>query len=241
MPNFRRKKLWFLVFPLTLCWQALLAQSPTLLLQRADSLTAAGQLENAYLLHRQVLRSGQASPRLLLQLAALQESRGRYAAALYYLNLYQVHYPSRAVWVKMTELAQTYRLTGYPDTWQQQLRITLRRYYPLLLQGLLSVAVAAGMLLALRHHRVQRGWWVAYAGYIIVVLAIMEVLAPPKVGLVCRPHAALMTAPSAAANWLTTAAAGDRLLVRGQHDIWFQVVWRGQMAYIRQHDLLLVQ
>jgi hypothetical protein len=49
-----------------------------------------------------------------------------------------------------------------------------------------------------------------------------------------------MAGPSAGATWLTTAAAGDRLVVRGQQDIWYQVQWRGKSAYIRRTDLLLI-
>ncbi|KAA9327223.1 hypothetical protein F0P96_18490 [Hymenobacter busanensis] len=174
-------------------------------------------------------------------MAATQESHNRSASALYYLSLYQARYPTWAVWRKMVEMAQNRQLTGYPSTWQQQLMVSVRRYYPVVLQSLLTVAVVVGMLLLLRQRRVGRGWWVVYGCYLLLVGAFMELLAPPTAGLVCQPHAALMAAPSAASDWLTTVASGDRLLVRGKRDIWYQVVWRGRMAYIRQHDLLLVQ
>ncbi|WP_460575264.1 hypothetical protein [Hymenobacter coalescens] len=188
-----------------------------------------------------MLRHRLVSRQALLRMAALQESRDQYPAALYYLNLYQQYYPSPAVWRKMTELAASHRLTGYPDTWRQQLALTLRRYYPPVLQALLAIAVAAGTLLLARRRGAARGWWLAYGIYLLVVGAFLNVLAPSPVGLVCRPRAVLMTAPSAAANWLTTAAAGDRLLVQGRQDIWYQVLWRGRTAYIRQRDLLVVE
>ena len=62
-----------------------------------------------------------------------------------------------------------------------------------------------------------------------------------RAALVVRPRAALMAGPSAGAAWLTTATAGDRLIVQGQQDTWYQVQWQGQEAYIRTHDLLLVK
>ncbi|GAA4383628.1 hypothetical protein GCM10023186_24950 [Hymenobacter koreensis] len=210
------------------------------MLAQADSLSEAGQAERAFEVYRQVLRREQVSPRLLLRLAATKESQSHYASALYYLSLYQAHYPSRVVWRKMVEIAQGQHLTGYPNTWQQQLGITVQRYYPLVLQVLLSLAVVIGMLLLVSQRRAGRVWWLIYGFYLIGVTGFIYFTTVPPAGLVCRPRAALMAAPSAASDWLTTVATGDRLLVRGKQDIWYQVLWRGRVAYIRQHDLLLV-
>lgn len=174
-------------------------------------------------------------------MAYIQEGLEHYAAALYYLSLAQARQPRAATWRKMTELAQSYRLTGYSDTWQQQLAITLRRYYYRFLQLLLGGAVAGGTLLLVRRRQTGPSWWAAYAGYIGLIVVYLNVFGPEKVGIVSQPSAALMGAPSPGANWLTTAAAGDRLVVVGQRDIWYEVQWRGQSAYIRRHDLMLVQ
>jgi hypothetical protein len=241
MPNFPAKKV-ALGLLLTLFFSQKLAAQTTLLLEhRADSLFRAGRPDEAYQHYRSLLRTRRVSRQMLLRMAAVQESRDQYPAALYYLNLYQAYYPSPVVWRKMTELAATHRLTGYPDTWRQQVGLTFRRYYPTLLQGLLIVAVAAGTLLLLRRRGAARGWWLVYGVYLGLVGAFLNVLDPSTAGLVCRPRAALMAAPSAAAGWLTTTAAGDRLIVQGRTDIWYRVLWRGRTAYIRQHDLLLVE
>jgi hypothetical protein len=241
MPNFPAKKVAILCLLAGFFAQALLAQSPPGTALRADSLFTAGKPMDAYRQYRQQLRHRLVSEQALLRMAAIQESHDQYPAALYYLNLYQQYYPSPEVWRKTVELATTHRLTGYPDTWRQQLGLRFRRYYPTLLQALLAVGVAAGTLLMLRRRGAARGWWLVYGIYLLLVGAFLNVLNPVPVGLVCRPRAALMAAPSAAAGWLTTAAAGDRLLVQGRQDIWFRVQWRGRTAYIRQHDLLLVE
>ncbi|RTQ48161.1 hypothetical protein EJV47_17165 [Hymenobacter gummosus] len=241
MPNFPAKKIAILCLLAGFFIQAVLAQPTSLTARRADSLFTVGKPAEAYQQYRQQLRQRVVSEQALLRMAAVQESHDQYPAALYYLNLYQHYYPNAAVWRKTVELAATHRLTGYPDTWRQQLALTFRRYYPSLLQVLLAVGVAAGTLLMLRRRGAARGWWLVYGIYLVLVGAVLNVLEPATVGLVCRPRAALMAAPSAAAGWLTTAAAGDRLLVQGRQDIWFRVLWRGRTAYIRQHDLLLVE
>lgn len=174
-------------------------------------------------------------------MAYVQEGLGHYPAALYYLSVAQTWYPRHTTWRKMVALAQANRLTGYPDTWRQSLTITFQRYYNRLLQALLAVAVAAGTLLLVRRQRAGKVWWGMYAIYLVSVAIFLNLLAPAKIGLVARPHAALMTGPSAGAAWLTTAAAGDRFEVQGQQDIWYRVKWQGRDAYIRRPDLLLVQ
>lgn len=221
--------------------QLTLVQETRAAARNADSLFEAGRPLEAYQEYRQLLRRRLVSRQQLLRMAAVQESRDRYPSALYYLNLYQRYYPNPAVWRKTAELAAAHRLTGYPDNWRQQLALSLRRYYPVVLQALLVVAVAAGTLLLVRRRGMARGWWLTYGVYLVLVAAFLNVLDPATVGLVCQPRAALMSAPSAAAAWLTTATAGDRLVVQGQQDIWYRVLWRGRPAYIRRHDLLLVQ
>lgn len=241
MPNFTAKKIPQLVVCLLLIFQTGRAQDVPPSAAPADSLFSTGKPVEAYRQYRDLLRQRRVSRQLLLRMAAVQESRDQYPMALYYLNLYQLYYPSPAVWSKTVELAAAHRLTGYVDNWRQQLALSLRRYYPVALQGLLMVAVVVGTLLLVRRRGLARGWWLTYGVYLLFVGAFVNVLDPATVGLVCRPRAALMSAPSAGASWLTTATAGDRLLVQGQQDIWYKVIWRGRPAYIRQHDLLLVQ
>ncbi|TGE23858.1 hypothetical protein E5K00_01180 [Hymenobacter aquaticus] len=215
------------------------SQNSSPAIEKADSLFARGRYEAAYPLYRQELRQGFTSARALVRMAYIQEGLGHYPAALYYLSLAHRRKPSHATWHKMTELAQSNRLAGYPDTWRTKLLITFRRYYYLILQGLLIGAVLGGVLLLMRP-RTTRPWWVVYGIYLAAVGFYLNFLRFSQVGLVARPHAALMSGPSAGATWLTTARAGDRLLVRNQQDIWYRVEWRNRDAYIRRDDLLLL-
>lgn len=222
--------------------QSVQAQKVSPALQKADSLFQTGQVEQAYPLYRQAREQDQQqSARQLLRMAYVQEALGHYPAALYYLSTAQAWQPRQATWRKMVSLAQEHRLTGYPDTWRQNLLITVQRYYYRLLQGLLILAVGGGTLLLIRRRTADRAWWATYAAYLAAVGVFLNLLAPGRVGLVARPRAPLMAGPSAGSTWLTTAAAGDRFEVRGQQDIWFRVQWQGRDAYIRRPDLLLVE
>src|SRR5690349_1615145 len=134
MPNFRQKKIAFFLTLVAFFIQNAQAQENSEALNLADSLAIRGQAERAYPIYRGILKQRQASPRMLLRMAATQESHNYTASALYYLSLYQARYPTWAVWRKMVEMAQTRQLTGYPSTWQQQLMVSVRRYYPVALQ-----------------------------------------------------------------------------------------------------------
>ena len=214
--------------------------SPELI--RADSAFEAGAYQLAYRRYRGLLRQeAVASPRLLMRMAYVQEGLGHYPAALYYLSMALARQPRLSTWRKMADMARTQRLTGYPETWRQDLQLTFRRYYYFGLQVLLLGAVVAGTLLFVRRHQTTRGWWVTYGVYLLLTGVYLNLLGTERAALVVRPRAALMAGPSAGAAWLTTATAGDRLIVQGQQDTWYQVQWQGQEAYIRTQDLLLVR
>ncbi|MBT9393781.1 hypothetical protein KLP40_11465 [Hymenobacter sp. NST-14] len=199
-------------------------------------------MAQAYPLFRQAReQDGVQSGRQLLRMAYIQEALGHYPAALYYLSVAQAWQPRYGTWRKMVTLAQEHRLTGYPDTWRQNLLIGLQRYYYRLLQVMLMLAIVGGLLLGLRRRTADRAWWGIYAAYLLSIGLFLNLLAPARIGLVARPRAPLMAGPSAGAAWLTTAAAGDRFEVRGRQDIWYRVQWQGRDAYIRRPDLLLVE
>ncbi|UPL47771.1 hypothetical protein [Hymenobacter sublimis] len=236
-----KKVLLFFLFG-ALIFQAAQAQKVTPRLLHADSLFETGRPEQAYPLYRRVReQDGVQSAQQLLRMAYTQEGLGHYPAALYYLSLAQAWQPRHTTWEKMVDIAQQHRLTGYPNTWRQNLAITVQRYYYRLLQVLLALAVAGGTLLLVRRRTADRAWWAMYATYLLVLGLFLNLLGPGRVGLVSRPRAPLMAGPSAGSAWLTTAAAGDRFEVQGQHDIWYRVQWQGRDAYIRRPDLLLVE
>jgi hypothetical protein len=50
-----------------------------------------------------------------------------------------------------------------------------------------------------------------------------------------------MDGPGAGAEWLSTAAMGDRLPVLGRQDIWYRVRWQQREAFVRAADLVVVE
>ena len=209
--------------------------------QRADSLFAAGQYTAAFPGYKQqVWQQQRASPELLLKMAYAQQQLGHYPAALLYLSMAQARQPRVRTWQQMASLAAQHRLVGYPNTWQQELRVQVQRYYYPGLQALLAGAVIGAVWLLLRR-RAGRGSWVAYFAYMALLVTYLHWLRPAPAGLVARAGAALMAGPGAGAAWLSTATLGDRLPVLGRDDIWYRVQWQQRVAFVRATDLLVVE
>ena len=219
---------------------ALAAQPVPGELLRADSLFAQARYAAAAPAYRRLVwQQRLASPTLLLKMAYIQEQLGQYPAALVYLTLAQARQPRVSTWRQLTALATRHRLTGYPDTWQQELRVQAQRYYYLGLQVLLAAALVGAVWLLWR--RAGRGAWLGYALYVAGLGAYLHLLRPLPVGLVARPGAALMAGPAAGAAWLSTAAVGDRLPVLGRQDIWCRVQWQQREAFVRATDVLVIE
>ena len=214
------------------------AAVPTL--ARADSLFADGQYAVAFPGYRDLVwQKKRASPELFLKMAYAQQQLGHYPAALLYLSMAQARQPRVRTWQQLASLAAQHRLVGYPNTWQQELRVQAQRYYYPGLQVLLAGAMVAAVGLLLR--RRGRGPWVGFAAYLVLLAAYLHLLRPAPAGLVSRAGAALMAGPGASAAWLSTAALGDRLPVLGREDIWYRVQWQQRVAYVRATDLLVVE
>lgn len=241
---------WFIQLPFwlltTACGPINFSASPapkaTAELRQADLAFEKGDYAAAAPRYRaQIWQQQQISPRLLLRMAYAQHQLGHYAAELLYLNLAQARQPRLSTWRQLVAVAQRQQLVGYPSTWQQELRVQALRYYYPGLQGLLTGAVVAAMLLLLRRGRSGRGTWLAYGAYLLGTGAYLVLLRPEPVGVVTRAGSALMAGPGAGATWLSTAAPGDRLPVLGHDDIWLRVRWQERVAYLRATDALVVE
>lgn len=208
----------------------------------ADSLFEQGHYEAVLPLYRvQVWQQRQVSARLLLRLAYAEHQQAHYAAELLYLNMALARQPRLSTWRQLAALAQRQRLVGYPTTWQQEMYVQMQRYYYSVLQGLLSGAVLLAVGLLLRRHRTRRSTWLTYGLYLLATGAYLYWLRPAPTSIVARPGVALMAGPGAGAQWLSTAAPGDRLPVLGRQDIWLRVRWQERIAYVRAADAFVIE
>ncbi|TPE44267.1 SH3 domain-containing protein [Pontibacter mangrovi] len=218
------------------------AQADKITLAKADSLFQNQRYSDAFVLYEQLLTQEQDySPQMLLKMAYIKEGLRDYTSAMYYLHLFYTKEPSRSTLKKMEELAQAHRLYGYEYSDLQFFKTQFSKYYMRLLELMLLVAVAAATVMLFRWRRGYRFSRTFKAGFILYLLFIfyyVNFLSLGEEGIIKNDQVAIMSAPAAGATWLATASKGHKVPITGERDIWYEIKWRGEKAYIRKSNLL---
>ena len=111
------------------------------------------------------------------------------------------------------------------------------------LELMLILAVATVTLIALKRRQAffkSAYFRISFLVYLATLLYYINLLSFQKYGINQTTQAALMTEPSAAGKWFATLAPGNRLHVTGENDIWYEVNWKNQKAFIRKQNLRLL-
>jgi len=229
--------LFFLVFS-----KPVYCQTDNAALAKADSLFRTQHYTEAYTLYDSILHKQQVySPQMLLKMAYIREGLRDYTGAMYYLHLFYTKEPSRSVLKKMEELAQAHHLQGYEYNDLIFFKTQFSKYYMRILQLLLLVAVVTVtvMLVSWRKgHRFTKTFKIGFSLYLLFILYYINFLNMGNAGIIMHNQAAIMSAPSAGSSWLATATKGHKVLITGDQDIWYEIKWKGEKAYIRKSNLV---
>ncbi len=239
------KKTFFLLVFILLFRHEIFGQPAEQRLQKADSLFVKASYTDALRLYESLLQRLQtASPAMLLRMAFMAEGLGDYTKALYYLNLYYLQGPKAEIALKMKELSARYSLQGYDFDDFDYFIIWYDQYYAYLAG---SVTFLGGCFLVVIVLRKRKRRFIAlrHGGSFIAFLALSLVLLNFRFNvtkaIVAQDDVYLMSAPSAGARLVKIIGKGNRLNVYNQQDIWLETEWHNQPAYVRVHNVLLVQ
>ncbi|WP_460880634.1 SH3 domain-containing protein [Pontibacter rugosus] len=218
------------------------AQADNLTLAKADSLFLTQYYSEAFELYEQILEEEQYySPQMLLKMAYIKEGLHDYTDAMYYLHMFYTKEPSRSTLKKMEELAQVHRLQGYEYSDLQFFKTQFSKYYMRLLEAMLLIAVVTVtvvLILLRRGRRFDKPFKIGLTVYLLFILYYVNFLSLGEAGIIRNDHVAIMSAPSAGANWMATASQGHKVPITGEQDIWYEIKWKGEKAYIRKSNLL---
>ncbi len=209
----------------------------------ADSLFNQKQYTEAFAKYEKILVNNQQySPRMLLKMAYIKEGLHDYTGAMYYLHLYYAKTPNRTVLRKMEDLAQTHQLTGYEYSDLQFFKTQFNKYYLHLLEGMLLLAVIIITLTIFRRKNkpVSNSFKLGLTLYLAFIFYYINFLDFGQEGIIRHNRIPVMSAPSAGGSWLATANQGHKLKLTGEKDIWYQVQWKNQRAYIRKKNILVL-
>jgi hypothetical protein len=240
---------WILKFLITACFLlvgaviTVQAQVSVHRLKQADSLFLDKKYTQSLEHYETILKQKEYTPAMLLKMAYIQEGLNRVGQALYYLNLYYVVTNDKSVLGKMEELAARYNLAGYENSEADQV---LSFYHDYHLHITLGLAVVAVFLLSLAFSVKRKGERPVASGIVTVIVLLglfihVNLGEKISVGIVGASNTFLMEGPSPGAPVVEIVNEGHRVEIIGKKDVWLQVLWNGEVAYVKEGNLLPVR
>jgi hypothetical protein len=234
----------FFLLPVALC---LLLAEPTNCqpvrekLNLADSLFAQKKYTQSYDLYQAVLEQHQkVSPAMLLKMAFVKEGLGDYSNALYYLNLYYKRTYDKKVLKKMEILAEEHNLSGYN---YDDAAFFLNLYHQFQLQIDLLVTSMLLLIFAIIFYNKRRTGVLSRPGVygFLFLMAMLFVInnfgREHGKAIISSEQAHIMDGPSPGANVVDVVSAGHRVEVLGRKDVWVEISWLDQSAFIKEFEL----
>ncbi|HVD98407.1 MAG TPA: SH3 domain-containing protein [Cytophagaceae bacterium] len=205
----------------------------------ADSLFEKKQYTESMELYERFFHSGYYTPRMLIRLSLIKEGLGDYTYALYYLNVYYTKIPDKSVLKKMDELAARYNLEGY-DYNDLVFFISLyHRYYIYIVFAFLGASLLFLIYLYIKKLE-GSGMGLRPLLFMLILGAVYVIsnydIIPEKA--IVNSDASLMSAASSGADLLGHIKKGHRVTIKSRKDIWCKIEWHGQIAFVRENNLL---
>ncbi|MCS6796066.1 MAG: hypothetical protein RMJ97_01830 [Raineya sp.] len=205
--------------------------------QTADSLFAVGKYYEAETLYAQILNEGVFSEKNILKQAFVASQQKNYAAYLHYLNLHLQYKPSLRTAQKIYNIATAYELEGYEVSDSKWLLLLYYAYHKWLVWGFcLLLLVWVFVFLRKKYH----SWGIFQRNgiFLLIVLTfgIFFINFMPNINeaIVAYDHTYLMKAPSAASSKVAVLSKGKKLSVVAENDVWLEVIWQKEKAFVRK-------
>lgn len=226
-----------LIFLLIL--QSISSQADTGRLFHADSLFQSKNYQEALVIYESILNEEQAySPAMLLKMAFISEGIGDYPKTTLYLSKYYEHNPNPQIPNKIKELTNQNSLVGYSMSDRDQFFSVLTDNGQLITSvlGLLLI----GSLIALVLKSFKAGYAVVSLFLIVMVGLSNNFLQKPETGIITGSPSLVMDHPSAGGNLIRQVGSGHRVIIKSSVDIWYEVEWGDQTAYIKKDQIVKI-
>ncbi len=221
---------------------SLFAETSENQLAKADKLFAQKKFTEAFKLYESILGQEQYSPQMLLKMAFIKEGLADYPSALYFLCLYYRHNSESTVLQKIVEIADKYELKGYDYSDTEYFAALYNQYKWIVCTVVLLLSIYfLNSAWRSASKRTAQSWLLGQVALLAVLALVHNLAVLEAKGVVRSNNVYAMNAPSAAANVFGVLSKGHRLTVLEEHDIWYKVLWEGELAYVRKHHLLIVK
>lgn len=221
--------------------QIAVSQSITNDINTADSLFAARRYTQSLRIYERIYEGhNEATPAMLLKMAYSNEAMENLGKTFLYLNDYYRMTGDEEVLKKMEQLASVNGLEGYEMSQFDQAKKAVEDY-KLQILGVLfafSLLILSMIFRKIRKHQTKSP---SLAISLVIILALVfyvtNLNSNKTNALIMQSNAYLMSGPSAAAELIEVVGQGHKVEVIGKKDIWYEIKWRGQRAYVRENNL----
>ncbi|WP_299465265.1 SH3 domain-containing protein [uncultured Microscilla sp.] len=189
------------------------------------------------------LKSGKASPSMLLKMAFINEGLGDYTQTLYYLSLHYEYAPSNETLLRMEKIAKSQQLQGYEYSDFDYVKAIFHKYYFYfnLLVVLIFGSIFGSFIYRLKKQRqISSRHGITFFAALIAVFILFNFTESKPKAIIKNDKVFLMSAPSAASELKAKMGKGHRVEILSKKDIWYKVKLGKQVAYIRENNLLQI-
>lgn len=230
-------KLFFLV----VAFNCLASKS---LLQKADSLFEKQKYMEAVKLYDSLFVQHEIfSPSMLLKMAYIHEGRGEIFKTLYFLNVYNLHFPNVKVVRKMEDMAKKNNLKGFDYSDFEYFVGLYNEYFFLIEWSLLILCIFLFIYQVVRfvigkYLNIPRTYLLIFLS--LFTLLVVNIGLPSYKALVISEQALGMESASAASKVVTVIQQGNQVNVLNKDGLWFEVLFENQTIFLREDHLFMV-
>jgi hypothetical protein len=242
MQNILRK---FLIIISFCCYlPQIMAQNTEEMLLKADNEFERKKFSEATKGYTQILQAGEVTASMLLKQAMVAEQQQKFVDGLYYLQLAYSFYPKEEILQKIMTIAEEKQLKGHKPTDIEYMFFVFHRFEKLLTLGFVAIMLASSLFL---WYRIKYKLSDILFPTILVLLLIVPFLYlynfgfPSPKAIVKADKALCMDFPSAGANLRSVVTQGNCVKILDKVDIWYKVSYDGEVGYVREHNLWVIQ
>ncbi|MEP0710760.1 hypothetical protein [Algoriphagus sp.] len=223
---------------LSISLQSIHCQADVIALEKADSLFDARSYKEAMEIYDLSYQSGIYSPAMLLKMAFITEGIGDNERATLYLSKYYDLDPNPQAITKIKSLTGQSSLVGYEVSDGQRFLIFLTEYQTHIV-GVLSIflvlSIFTSWVTGRKTEKTQTFWPTILL--ILMIFAANNFLSGPRTGLITSSPTYIVSKPTAGGDLLDRVEPGHRIRIKSSKDIWYEVEWKNQSAYIKKEDV----
>ena len=204
----------------------------------ADSLFNQRSYKEAMEIYEVNFESGIYSPSMLLKMAFITEGIGDSERATLYLSKYYDLSPNPQTISKIKTLTGQAQLVGYEVSDGMRFVLFLVEYKEILVGSLSLFLIMSLIVLWSQGKKLTeaRFYWPSSLLIALIFLA-NNFLNGPSTGLVTSSPTLIRSKQTAAGDFIDLVEPGHRVKIKSSKDIWYEIEWKEQTAYIKKEDV----